>query len=268
MSKKVSPRGPVVVNERYTYVAGDALRTLGGLGAIWSHHVHGGDINDKTLNTVAEALRSDITHHLHIACDNMDPQECFNTLAEHCVKNFYSLSDQQISNCIASIWSELPRLRTAARTAKGSVSSLQVSRGGVPKKAIEAAEIDLSGLVGDKQSNRTHHGRPWQAVCLWSREVLDAFIAAGHPIEAGYAGENITMSGIDWSLVRPGTFITIGEVELQVTAYAIPCFKNKAWFADGDFNAMSHERGWVSRVYALVHHTGSICAGDKVTLRY
>lgn len=268
MTKKASPREPIVVDGRHVYVTGDALRTLCNVGALWAHHVHGGGISDKAVNSVAESLRSDLAHHANVALPDLEPQASFDALASHFLEHFDDLDDRQISGCIASIWAELSRLRPLTRNAKGAVESLQTSRGGVPKKSIETVDIDLTGVLGDKQANRTHHGRPWQAVCLWSREVLDAFAAQGNPIDAGCAGENITVSGIDWSLVRPGTTIAIGDVEMQVSAYAIPCKQNSKWFADGDFRAMSHERGWVSRVYALVCRGGSVRVGDTVTLRY
>ena len=40
----------------------------------------------------------------------------------------------------------------------------------------------------------------------------------------------------------------------------------EAWFAGGDFEAMHHERGPVSRVYATVLTPGSVAVGDAVVL--
>ena len=86
-------------------------------------------------------------------------------------------------------------LGAGAPTQEGTVAQLNVSDGGVPKKPVEVAEVGDRGLVGDRQADRQHHGRPLQALCLWSVEVIDALRAEGHPIEPGLAGENVTIAG-------------------------------------------------------------------------
>jgi MOSC domain-containing protein YiiM len=142
-----------------------------------------------------------------------------------------------------------------------------VSGGGVPKLPVPNVEVDLGGVVGDRQAARVHHGRPWQALCLWSQEVIDGLAADGHPIGLGSAGENVTVSGIAWPDVTPGVRLRLGPVVLcQVMAYALPCKKNARWFSDGDFNRIHHLRGQLSRVYAVVLEPGAIVAGDTVTL--
>ena len=39
---------------------------------------------------------------------------------------------------------------------------------------VDGIDISWSGPVGDRQRTRQHHGRPFQAVCLWSTEVIEA----------------------------------------------------------------------------------------------
>ena len=39
--------------------------------------------------------------------------------------------------------------------------------------------VDAAGIVGDRQGNRQHHGRPWQALCLFSIYVIDDLAACG-----------------------------------------------------------------------------------------
>ena len=149
---------------------------------------------------------------------------------------------------------------------EGRVTALHASGGGVPKQSIERAQVGWDGVEGDRQRNRTHHGRPWQALCIWSDEVINAFRADGHPIAPGYAGENITVSGLPWADVRPGVRLRLSEVLCVVSSYAIPCAHNKDWFLDGDFNLMHHDRGAVSRVYATVLEPGAISPGDPAVL--
>ena len=156
-------------------------------------------------------------------------------------------------------------LGAGAPTQEGLVHQLSASDGGVPKRPITVAEVGDRGLLGDRQAARQHHGRPLQALCLWSLEVIDALQAEGHPIEPGAAGENITLSGIDWSTIRPGTQLLIGDVLAEISAWSTPCSKNAQWFSDGDFNRMDHDRhpGW-SRAYAWVREPGTIRTGDAV----
>lgn len=96
----------------------------------------------------------------------------------------------------------------------------------MPKSAVGTVDVDFGGVVGDVQSNRRHHGRPWQAVCVWSAEVIDALAADGHPIGWGSTGENVTVEGLAWERVRPGVRLRMGPVLVEVQAFAIPCAKN------------------------------------------
>ena len=147
----------------------------------------------------------------------------------------------------------------------GRVDQISVSQGGVPKLAVEQAVIDDSGVVGDVQADKVHHGHPEQALCLFSLEVIERMQAEGHPIEPGSAGENITVSGMDWGLVVPGTRMVIGDVEIEITGYTTPCAKNARWFRDGNFNRMHVNKSpGESRVYAMVLHGGIITTGDTI----
>ncbi len=174
---------------------------------------------------------------------------------------------------LGSAWSSWtsagPALRAAAQMpprSEGVVTQLSVSPGGLPKLPVEAAEVSWSGMEGDRQATRLHHGRPWQALCIWSNEVIDDFRREGHPLEPGRAGENITISGLPWAEVRAGVRMRIGEVLCEVSAFALPCTSNKRWFINGDFNVMHHERGPVSRVYATVLEPGRVATGDAAVL--
>jgi MOSC domain-containing protein YiiM len=153
----------------------------------------------------------------------------------------------------------------AVRT--GTVDGLFVSDGGVPKRAIASAQIGYRGVLGDRQAERKHHGRVWQALCLYSADLIDELATDGHPVAPGRAGENVSIGGLEWSDVRPGAQLRIGEVLAEVTAYATPCAKNAQWFADRDFHRIDHSLypGW-SRVYASVLEDGTVRVGDQVTL--
>lgn len=158
-------------------------------------------------------------------------------------------------------------MTTTERTS-GRIHRINISEGGVPKRPVPTAQIVESGVVGDLHADRRHHGGPHQALCIWSLEVIDALRDEGHPIEPGFAGENITVTGIDWSLVLPGVVLHLGsEVVAPITYDTTPCSKNAAWFLDRDFRRMSHELhpGW-SRMYAAVTRPGTVSVGDPVRI--
>lgn len=154
-----------------------------------------------------------------------------------------------------------------APTATGTVVAVNASSGGVPKVAVLEGVVGWGGLEGDVQAARAHHGRPWQALCLWSADVIDALREEGHPIAAGCAGENLTVAGIDWATIRPGARVQAGEVLAEVSLWAVPCQKNARWFIGGDFDRMSHERqAGISRMYATVLRPGRVRAGDALVV--
>ena len=148
----------------------------------------------------------------------------------------------------------------------GEIVRVNSSDGDVPKRPVPEARIDVGGLVGDRQATRYHHGRPWQALCLWSAEVVDALAAEGHPIGYGSAGENLTLRGIPWDRVQAGVQLRLGTALAECTLFALPCKKNAPWFLGGEFNRMHHERGPWSRIYARVLEPGEVHPGAVAIL--
>jgi MOSC domain-containing protein YiiM len=150
---------------------------------------------------------------------------------------------------------------------RGAITSVNVSAGGVPKQPVERAAIGLRGLDTDRQAKRKHHGRVFQAVSLWSADVIAELQAEGHPVFAGACGENITISGIDWPSLRPGTRLLVGSALCEITVPAVPCSNNAQWFIDGNFNRMHYERHpGATRQYAMVIEPGSAAVGDEVVV--
>jgi MOSC domain-containing protein YiiM len=187
------------------------------------------------------------------------------------------MPDNEITSTLPPVWAALtgatPTLRALGRIPSaqtGTLLQLNASNGGVPKKAIEAAYIGWKGVEGDRQATRKHHGRPFQALCLWSAEVVETLRSEGHQVFPGSAGENITVSGLNWSDVRPGTRVRIGEVLCDISSYAVPCKQLADLFVDRDFNRIHHDRDLENRtascrVYATVVERGNVAAGDPVT---
>lgn len=162
---------------------------------------------------------------------------------------------------------DMVRLGVGSPPQQGIVAQINVSDGGVPKRPITSARVDAGGVVGDRQKTRDHHGRPFQALCLWSVEVIEGLAAAGHPIAPGSAGENLTISGLDWNRLRPGALVRLGEVDAEITSYATPCKQNARWFSDRDFRRIDHERNpGTGRLYAAVLGGGAVAVGDPVVV--
>jgi MOSC domain-containing protein YiiM len=147
----------------------------------------------------------------------------------------------------------------------GAVVSLHASTGGVPKLPIAEAVVGRGGIEGDRQNNRRNHGRPWQALCLYSSDLLDVLAAEGHPIAPGAAGENLTISGVDWARMRGGLTIEIGDVRLRTSSPAAPCHKIGDCFVERDWSRIDHVEnpGW-ARWYASVLVGGTIRPGDPL----
>jgi hypothetical protein len=147
----------------------------------------------------------------------------------------------------------------------GEVAGLFAGEG-LPKPAREVAEVGRRGIEGDVQRERKHHGRPSQALCIWSADVIDALAAEGHPIHPGAAGENVSVRGLDWAKVRPGSLVRLGEVEAELSGWALPCAKNRRWFRPDAREARidpDRHPGW-SRAYAYVLAGGTVHPGDEV----
>lgn len=93
--------------------------------------------------------------------------------------------------------------------------------------------------------------------------------AAGHPIYPGAAGENLTVSGLDWPDMRPGTILQIegSPLEVELSWPATPCHHQTQWFTDGDFKRIDHdENPGFSRWYGWVRRPGPVAVGDRLVI--
>jgi MOSC domain-containing protein YiiM len=148
------------------------------------------------------------------------------------------------------------------------VHQINISDGGIPKRPVLEAKVTEQGVAGDRQRNLKVHGGPDRAVCLYSLDLIERLQDEGHSIDAGSSGENLTLAGLDWNELEPGTKLTVGpEVRLQVASYCAPCELNACWFHDRVIERISQKTnpGW-SRLYARVLTGGVVRPGDAVTI--
>jgi len=100
---------------------------------------------------------------------------------------------------------------------EGSVVQVNISPGGLPKRAIAEGMIGPLGIEGDVQAHPQIHGGPLQAVLIIAAEVVDALIARGYPLFYGAMGENLTTRGIPIRDLRIGDQLRVGGAVLEVT---------------------------------------------------
>ena len=150
----------------------------------------------------------------------------------------------------------------------GRVLQVNVSGGGVPKRPIERAWVGTFGLRGDQHAERTVHGGPHQAVCLYGIEAIERLQSEGHPVEPGSVGENLTTTGVEWSTLPVGTRARIGEtLEIELASATTPCKTQARNFTDGRFSRISIDLyPSDSRMYARVLTEGEVKPGDPINV--
>jgi MOSC domain-containing protein YiiM len=150
----------------------------------------------------------------------------------------------------------------------GRIVQVNVSKGGVPKLAVLTAPVTRNGLAGDRQKDLRYHGGPERAVSCLALEVIERLAREGHPIAPGSTGENLTLAGLDWKRVQPGTRLRFGGgVELEVTSFAAPCPTIRRSFVRGEFDRLSDKtHPGESRVYCRVLVEGELRPGESVEL--
>ena len=153
----------------YSFTTTDALRTFANLGELWESMMEG------RVSPAASALGAALRGRLAAAL-GVDPDASLDDLGATASK---TLGDSpELAVLLDDVWTTLRNASTALRvdgqlplTAIGRVTQLSASAGGVPKLPVASADVDYRGMVGDVQRMRIHHGRPWQALCIYADEA-------------------------------------------------------------------------------------------------
>src|SRR3954471_6103311 len=94
----------------------------------------------------------------------------------------------------------------------GSVASVNVSHGGVPKRPIPGGWVDRLGLEADAHAEpEPIHGGINQAISIYSVESIARVVADGHRAFPGAFGENVDLEGVELDDMRAGDELHIGE---------------------------------------------------------
>ena len=116
--------------------------------------------------------------------------------------------------------------------------------------------ITGQGIVGDRHL-RTDGTRSKRQILLMDIETLIEFGLSERDIK-----ENITVQGIDFSLIRSGNIVRIGkDVVLEITGDCEPCSRMDE-LRSGLKNAIDGRRGML----AYVKSGGTISSGDSITI--
>ena len=141
---------------------------------------------------------------------------------------------------------------------EGTVKSLGIAVSKLrPMDQVDKIElITGQGIVGDRHL-RTDGTRSKRQILLMDIETLIEFGLSERDIK-----ENITVQGIDFSLIKLGNIVRIGmDVVLEITGDCEPCSRMDE-LRSGLKNAIDGRRGML----AYVKSGGTISSGDSITV--
>lgn len=156
-----------------------------------------------------------------------------------------------------------------------SILQINISRGGIPKRAIGEAQVTALGISGDQQAHAQIHGGPRKAILIITSEGLEELIAQGYPLYAGALGENLTTSGLDRRSVRIGQRYRTPEVVLEISKLREPCgqlniygrgIEKAVYDAQVEAGDATSPRWGLGGFYASVVCGGTIRTGDPLVL--
>src|SRR4051812_3297711 len=105
----------------------------------------------------------------------------------------------------------------------GQIIQINISRGGLPKRAVQDGFITPLGIEGDQCAHPEIHGGRNQAVLLIASGVVDELKERGYPVFYGARGENLTPRGLDRRQLRLGQRLRAGGAVLELTKVRVPC---------------------------------------------
>jgi MOSC domain-containing protein YiiM len=157
----------------------------------------------------------------------------------------------------------------------GSILQINISSGGVPKRAVPEGVVTRLGIEGDLHAHPEVHGGPSKALLLITSEGTAELVAAGFPLFHGALGENISTVGLDRRGMRPGQRYRIGDIVVELVKLRTPCKTIQVYGASigkAVYDDHVHEgdhtspRWGLGGFYARVITPGTIRTGDAIEL--
>jgi MOSC domain-containing protein YiiM len=158
---------------------------------------------------------------------------------------------------------------------EGTIVQVNISLGGLPKRAISDGFITPLGIEGDRHAHPDIHGGERQAILIIASEVVDDLAARGYPVFYGALGENLTTRGLTIRDIRMGDQIRAGGALLEITKPRGPCMQLDVYgesikqeIYDQRVSARDHTslRWGMSGFYASVISPGLVGPGDIIAV--
>ena len=139
---------------------------------------------------------------------------------------------------------------------EGIIKAICISeQKGTEKHPVQDIEIiEDHGLEKDAHAGKWH-----RQVSLLSYEKREEFKVKGANVEDGAFGENLLVSGIEFTSYPVGTQFKMGDVLLELTQIGKSCHSHCAIYHQVGQCIMPHQG-----VFTRVIHGGHICVGDTV----
>jgi MOSC domain-containing protein YiiM len=158
---------------------------------------------------------------------------------------------------------------------QGTIVQVNISPGGLPKRAIAEGSITPLGIEGDLHAHPAIHGGPNKAILIIAAEVVDALVERGYPLFYGAMGENLTTRGIEIRDLRVGDQLRAGGATLEITQPRGPCSALDIYGGTLKLDVSDKKvkerdpaspRWGMSGFYASVVVPGPVQAGDTIAL--
>ena len=104
------------------------------------------------------------------------------------------------------------------------ILSVNISKGGIPKRPVPICAVTVDGLEGDGHDHDRDNS-PDRAVSLMDQEILLQLIEEGYALYPGAIGENLTVEALHVQTLEPRDRLSFsGGVEIELVEARKPCF--------------------------------------------
>ena len=142
-----------------------------------------------------------------------------------------------------------------------TVLAVNISDGGIPKRPLDVARVEVGGIVGDGH-NHDKHNTPLQALSLIDVEDLYDLSDEGFDVGPGSTGENVTLCGLSIDDLEIGTTLRFsGGVVAELSKRRKPCYVLDA--IDPELKSVIVGR---CGFYAKVIEPGTLRPGESVVI--
>ncbi|MDB4778281.1 MOSC domain-containing protein [bacterium] len=155
----------------------------------------------------------------------------------------------------------------------GKIASYKNAKGKEWTSAIKKSRVDgfvqveKDHIAGDQQADLKHHGGLDKAVLAYSSNHFAEWNRSlgRNDVDAGWFGENLTISGLSESEVCVGDTVRIGTCTLQVSQPRQPCWKLSRFWNVPELAVLVQKTGRTGW-YLRVVDEGNLSAGDALEL--